>query len=209
MKMVDKYGAEQTKFLLHSHDHRIILEEAVTSNADATAATAVAVNLARSTSNRTPSRSDSEQHGGEYGHDTLLKPHSLRSVLDAQLNAHGGDTDTLATNRPQTTESLNLARGARPTSVLRRGAHSSTPRDAGAAAGAATSAEAALALEQAQHSAYTHVTQRPLVAAAGIRVRGADMLPSVDVPNIPVLRGVQRQSSTRHFGVPRRESDNP
>jgi hypothetical protein len=29
MKMVEKYGSEQTKFLLHSHD-RIIIEETVT-----------------------------------------------------------------------------------------------------------------------------------------------------------------------------------
>lgn len=73
MKMVEKYGAEQTKFLLHSHD-RIILEETVTGkslnpfvrintqiiqgNVDAAAAV---VNLARSSSNLTPSRSESEQ----------------------------------------------------------------------------------------------------------------------------------------------------
>ncbi|KAI6170476.1 Inactive [Aphelenchoides bicaudatus] len=58
MKMVEKYGSEQTKFLLHSHD-RIIIEETVTGNVDATAAAVAAVNLARSSTNRTPSRSES------------------------------------------------------------------------------------------------------------------------------------------------------
>lgn len=59
MKMVDKYGAEQTKFLLHSHD-RIIIEETVTGNVDAAAAAAAAVNLVRNSTNRSPSRGESE-----------------------------------------------------------------------------------------------------------------------------------------------------
>ncbi|KAI6170477.1 hypothetical protein M3Y97_01148400 [Aphelenchoides bicaudatus] len=40
---------------------------------------------------------------------------------------------------------------------------------------------------QRQTHGYVHVTQRTLVAAAGVKVRGTEMLPSIDIPNIPTV----------------------
>ncbi|KAI6229478.1 Inactive [Aphelenchoides besseyi] len=160
MKMVEKYGAEQTKFLLHSHD-RIILEETVTGNVDAAAA-AVAVNMARNSTNRTPSRSESEQRlaeAEENGHKN-----TIRGVLAAhmQKSETGGEQ-----SRVRTADSM----------VLPNAEPQAAPR---------TSVAVSATTPPSEHRhGYVHVTQRTLAAAVGVRVRGVEMLPSVDVPNIP------------------------
>ena len=229
MRMVEKYGAEQTKFLLHSHD-RIILEETVTGNA------AVAVNLARSSSNRTPSRTESETQaqaaggivpsdrgGGVDEGDGLLKPLSLRGVFEAQIRQTRDTNDVERPHSRATTRIVNVdADGAALISIANAADAAVRPQTAeslpsggakavlhplDAATLAATRSpspshmrpmdalqqqRAALPPPPAQRHGYVHVTQRTLKAATGVRVRGAAMLPSVDVPNIPVPAAVRR-----------------
>ncbi|KAI6224434.1 Inactive [Aphelenchoides fujianensis] len=176
MKMVEKYGAEQTKFLLHSHD-RIILEETVTGNVDAAAA-AVAVNLARNSTNRTPSRSESEQKLADEEEGGYGRKQTIRGVLAAhkqkgdseQPRAATADSIALPTVDTQSVSGYHEARTSRESAG---GSASSSPTH--------------------KPHGYVHVTQRTLAAAAGVRVRGVQMLPSVDVPNIP---GQQRSSGS-------------
>uniref|UniRef100_A0A915DIF7 Ion transport domain-containing protein n=1 Tax=Ditylenchus dipsaci TaxID=166011 RepID=A0A915DIF7_9BILA len=58
------------------------------------------------------------------------------------------------------------------------------------------------------HHHYVHTTQRQLAAVAGSRVRGVEMLPSVDIPNIPssMPAVVASPDTITSFGVDERRS---
>ncbi|CAD5218239.1 unnamed protein product [Bursaphelenchus okinawaensis] len=177
MKMVDKYGAEQTKFLLHSHD-RIIIEETVTGSADAVAA-AAAINLARSSSNRTPSRADSDNRNEKIR--SVMVPSRPYTGAGQRRSSRASSHRIRIDSPPKNEFAPHIL-------------HHQTSKERTEPMRPSTSS--------GHKNGYVHVTQRNLAAVPTGTVRGVDLLPSVDIPNIPT-RGPNSSSNSDGTPPPR------
>lgn len=173
--MVKDFGADHVKFLLHSYD-RLMIEETVGGV------------IARNNRSTTP---DYRQVHGcccDSANSKLLQ--NLRDasrLLAARQNAARlestpvGNVDPTTTKLPQLEEAKD--------SIPNGGTHLTNGQSqTGLKALVSMSSSLTVSTPTGSVGAsqqYVHITQRPLAPVVGSRVRGAEMLPSVDVPNIP------------------------
>lgn len=113
----------------------------------------MAVNLARSSTNRTPSRSESDQHNGRGTALGDIANQVQKTSVSAQEMDRARTADSIAIGEPH---SANAYRNGRQ-------------RESNSSAGSAPQ-------EQKRSHGYVHVTQRTLAAAVGVKVRGSQLL---------------------------------